>query len=249
MRFLKNYIRAIPWIMTIFTVILALYVVTIAELPLWGTLIVITVGPAFAWFSSRLMMKLFSSISGLFIPIQLTGQKPSQFQPGPVKYALNPEDFKSFYQQQMRSFRFLALGSSVLWVWLLITSIQNNNVFWISLSLIFVLWGPMILLYYGSNLQLKRLMNKHTWKEQLGWHELKVVPDGVIDSGDFGVRQRDWESVALMKPTQDYFVMGVRKPYLRAVPFFVPRRAFPDDQCFRDFIEAAKNFQNIALSR
>lgn len=249
MRFLKNYVRLIPWLMVGFSLVFILAIIIAVRPPFWLSLLMLVVGLGFAWGLSYVMVKfLFNNISAVFIPQQISGESVLH-EPITIKFSLIEDDIQRYYRQIFSGRKIINLISILIGLSFLVSAFLNHNFILEIIWLFWFVWMASYLFYYGSRLQLNRLLKQPWWTGQIGTHELTIRPDGVLDSGSFGERQDDWNTVALFKPTNDYFVLRPRKPYLKSVPYIIPRAAFENNSGFEEFVEASKNFQNSALSK
>jgi hypothetical protein len=253
MRFLKNYFRFMPWIASIFVGIMitaAILASPSADIPVLLVIILIVSSMAIAflmsWVASKYLFRYL--IPSLVIPSQV---KPETLLPESqsIQFKLEPTDIQKSYKCWMRQLRNIYIFSSVVALGVSVVSIINQAYVWSAIFFVNAIAGLIIMVYYGSDIQINRLMKQPKWKEQLGQHQLTINEQGILDSGEFGSRHRGWNDVALRGPIDDYLIIGVRKPLNRAVPWFIPKRAFQGPDAFASFFDTAKTFQNIALSK
>ena len=75
-------------------------------------------------------------------------------------------------------------------------------------------------------------------------HRVSISPEVVAESGDFGESSTRWPAVERVVANREYAFL-----YLNALAaIVVPRRAFPTEQAFEEFVKTATGYREKALS-
>jgi hypothetical protein len=75
-----------------------------------------------------------------------------------------------------------------------------------------------------------------------GKHQLSVTPDAVIDINEIGQSTTHWNGIEWFASNDQYLFLSFRY----SIFYIVPRRAFPSEGAFNQFVEAAKSYYQAA---
>ncbi len=76
-----------------------------------------------------------------------------------------------------------------------------------------------------------------------GKHKLSISPDAVTDITDMGESTTRWNAIEWIASTDQYLFMAVRG----SGPYIVPRRAFANEEAFRQSVDTAKAYHQAAV--
>ena len=88
----------------------------------------------------------------------------------------------------------------------------------------------------------KHLQEGRNAEKALGWRRLSIDPHAIRTTSAFSSNANFWEGIDAVVPTSDYVFIYITT---RAA-HVVPRRAFPDDRAFDQFVEAARRYHQIS---
>jgi len=124
----------------------------------------------------------------------------------------------------------LALGLPWL-IWLIFT------IFWV------VFLGPRYMLGQMKK-QIVKMYAEGKRGSYLRKHRLSITPEAVLDSTDYGDSKTYWKSVEkILSADRHLFI------YTSATAaHIIPKRAFPDESKYREFIEISKRYHEISVA-
>jgi hypothetical protein len=79
----------------------------------------------------------------------------------------------------------------------------------------------------------------------IGKHKLSITPDAVTDITDMGESMTRWNARGYVKSTDRYLFMLDRA----SSPYIVPKRTFLDEAAFKQFVEVAKSYHQVAIAQ
>jgi YcxB-like protein len=88
----------------------------------------------------------------------------------------------------------------------------------------------------------KHLQEGRNAEKALGWRRLSIDPHAIRSTSAFSSNANFWEGIDAVVATGDYVFLYITT---RAA-HVVPRRAFPDDRAFDQFVEAARRYHQIS---
>jgi YcxB-like protein len=92
-----------------------------------------------------------------------------------------------------------------------------------------------------SNATRKALQEGRNAEKTLGWRRLSIDPHALRTTTAFSACNYFWEGIDAVVASDDYVFLYVAT----RVAHVVPRRAFPDDRAFADFVEAARRYHRM----
>lgn len=111
------------------------------------------------------------------------------------------------------------------------------------MGIFFILMG---FFYYKLFATLTSRLSAKMYKRDLnsivGKHSLSISPDGITDNNEIGQNTIKWKGVVLLESNERYlFVLNYGSNGI-----IVPKRAFPDESSFNQFVETAKSYYQSA---
>jgi hypothetical protein len=112
----------------------------------------------------------------------------------------------------------------------------------VGLGMLLALVGIFLFLrLMQPNATRKVLQEGRNAEKALGWRRLTIDPHAVRTTSAFSASSFYWEGVEAVSVSQDHVFIYVTT----RVAYVVPRRAFPDDRAFEDFVEMARRYYRM----
>ncbi|MFC1928097.1 YcxB family protein [Chloroflexota bacterium] len=178
-----------------------------------------------------------------------------------VEYELNNDDILSFYSYKYEHSpgpgrarklirRTLLSAIAVELIAALVLGVAFGNQY-LLLILLLCVFALLTLLYYVFSPSVMRKSLRGTvtrnygqGKDKLtGKHKLSIATDAVTDSSDVGESITRWNAVEWIESTDQYLFVMVRG----SGPHIVPRRAFANEEAFRQFVDTAKAYRQTVV--
>jgi hypothetical protein len=128
--------------------------------------------------------------------------------------------------------------------------LEGERSFWVFLAPVCFIWALLVRLFFqplrrwSLRRTLRRDLEEKTSKnaKQLGWKRLTLTPEAIIDTTEHSNSRTAWTAI------EKIVIVGERalifdSPTSAGV---VPRRAFADDEEFREFVATARRYRDEA---
>jgi YcxB-like protein len=95
--------------------------------------------------------------------------------------------------------------------------------------------------FIQSNAIRKTLQEGRNEEKSLGWRRLSIDPHAIRTASAFSSSSFFWEGLDAVVATDDYAFLYITT----RMAHVIPRRAFPDDRAFDDFVEMARRYRRM----
>jgi hypothetical protein len=100
---------------------------------------------------------------------------------------------------------------------------------------------PMFLRFLTRGVTRQALQEGRNEEKTMGWRRLNIDPHAIRMTSAFSTNANYWEGIDAVVATPDYVYIYVTTRSAHVVP----RRAFPNDRAFDEFVEMARRYRQI----